>query len=266
MNTLENPLVNVIIPVWNGEKTILRAVNSIIEQTYLNVEILIVNDASTDNTKTILDSLKEPRVRIINLDKNIGRSAARNLAIDRAKGEYVAMLDADDWSYQDRIKEQVAYINKYNVSLCGTWAYLVDSSGNKSEWRQPTTTEEIRKTILRSNTFIHSTVMAKKTVLEEFGGYNENIKWAEDYDLYLKISSKYPVGNVPIILCEYTAPSGLKYSINEQWNKIKVKWKAIFNYGYSKKNLVYLLTPLIAILIPRRLKVWLKTFLIRKRR
>lgn len=258
----ENRLVSVVIPVYNGEKTILRAIDSILKQSYPNFEIIIVNDGSTDNTKSILNTIKDPRVKVINLDKNIGRSAARNLSINKARGEYIAMLDADDYSYPDRLEKQIAYMSQHKVSLCGTWAYLVDTSGNMTEWQQPTTTEEIRKTILRSNTFIHSSIMAKKSIIQEFGGYDENLHCSEDYDLYLKISSKYSVGNIPMILCEYISPSGIKYSIIEQYYKTKVKWKAIFNYGYSKKNFIYLFTPLIAQILPRRLKVWLKRFLI----
>lgn len=257
-----NPLVSVVIPVYNGERTICRAIDSILNQTYPNFEILVVNDASIDNTKSVLNSLKDPHIKVINLDRNIGRSAARNLAINKSKGEYIAMLDADDYSYPDRLKEQITYMDNQNVVLCGTWAYLVDLSGNKREWRQPTTTKEIRKNILHSNTFIHSTVMARKYVIQEFGGYDKNFKMAEDYDLYIKITGKYPVGNVPIILGEYTVSSGIKYVLKEQWYKVKAKWKAIFNYGFSKKNIVYLFSPLVAMFLPKRLKIRIKNLYI----
>ncbi len=264
MNSLSDPLVSVVIPVYNGASTIRRAVDSILNQSYANFELLVVNDASTDQTGAILSGLKDSRIRIINIDKNVGSSGARNLAIDQAKGDYIAMLDADDWSYRHRLAKQVDYMNTHrSVAMCGSWAHLVDSTGNRVVWKQPIDGEQIRKTILKSNTFIQSTIIAKRQVLKEVGGYCESLANVEDYDLSLRIVQKYPVANVPVVLGAYTAPVGIKYAIKEQWKKTPVKWRAIFKYGYPKRNLIYLLTPIIAVCIPRRIKVLTKSFLLK---
>ena len=264
MEKLSSPFVTVIIPVYNGTRTIEKAVNSILNQSYANFELLVVNDASTDQTRTILSGFNDSRIRIINIDKNIGRSAARNVAIDQAKGDYIAMLDADDWSYRHRLAKQIDYMNVHrSVVMCGSWAHFVDSKGNRVVWKQPIDSEQIRKTILKSNTFIQSTIVAKRQVLKEVGGYCESLEHGEDYDLGLRIAQKYSVANVPVVLGAYTAPVGIKYALREQWKKTSVKWRAIFKYGYPKKNLIYLLTPIIAVCIPRRIKVLTKSFLLK---
>jgi len=264
LNSLSGPLVSVVIPVYNGESTIRRAVDSILNQSYANFELLVVNDASTDQTGTILRGLKDSRIRIINVDKNIGRSAARNLGIDQAKGDYIAMLDADDWSYRHRLAKQVDYMNIHkSVVMCGSWAQLVDSTGHKVVWKQPIDSGRIRKTILMSNTFIQSTIVAKRQVLKEVGGYCESLEPAEDYDLCLRIAQKYSVANIPAVLGAYTVRAGIKYSIIEQWYKTRVKWRAIFKYGYPKRNLICLLTPIIAVCIPRRIRVLAKSLLLK---
>ena len=264
MGNLSNTLVTVVIPVYNGATTIQRAIDSILNQSYSNFELLVVNDASTDETRNILSGLEDSRIRIIDLDKNVGRSAARNLAISQAKGEYVAMLDADDWSYQNRLEKQVDYMNTHKtVALCGSWAHLIDSAGHKLVWKQPVDDEQIRKTIIKSNTFIQSTVMIKKQVLEESENYSSCLEPAEDYDLCLRITIKQIVANIPAVLGAYAAPIGISYCFTEQWRKTQVKWRAIFKYGYSKKDLVYLLTPVIAVLIPRRIKILIKGFFLK---
>ena len=107
---MKEPKVCVIMPVYNGEKTIKLALASLLNQSYTNWECVIVNDGSTDGTRSILDSLKDPRFRIFHLNKNCGRGVARDEALKRSEGDYLAYLDADDMMYKDKLKVQVEFL------------------------------------------------------------------------------------------------------------------------------------------------------------
>jgi glycosyltransferase involved in cell wall biosynthesis len=253
------PKVSVILPVYNGAETVETAIRSILAQTFENFELLIVNDGSTDKTAIAVDSIYDPRIRVFHLQRNVGRSKARNIGISESRGPYVAMTDADDVSYPDRLRLQVSFMESHpEIAMCGTWAHMLLPSGRKVEWRRPTEPEVIKRCMLSTNTVIHPTILVRKKVLDEVGGFDESLEPAEDYDLYLRIASRYQVANLPYILAEYRAHTNFRYRLHEQWAKVPVRWKAIFEYGYPRSNLVYLATPLIGLLMPLRLKLALK--------
>lgn len=119
---LLKPLVSVMMPAYNAEDTILRALNSLVNQTYSNWECIVVDDGSIDKTSYIVNSIDDSRIKLIRLHKNMGRGYARQIALDNTSGEYIAMLDADDWYYDDKLEKQVKiFINHPEVTLvsCG---------------------------------------------------------------------------------------------------------------------------------------------------
>lgn len=121
-------LVSVIMPVYNGEKTVQLALNSLLQQTFPNWRCIIVNDGSTDGTKTMLDALTDTRFKIIHLKKNVGRGAARQIALDHAEGDYLTYLDADDFYHKDKIlKCTTALENNPNLLLVATKAATYNS-------------------------------------------------------------------------------------------------------------------------------------------
>ena len=109
---MKEPKVCVIMPVYNGEKTIKLALASLLNQSYTNWECVIVNDGSTDGTRSILDSLKDPRFKVIHLQKNVGRGAARQVCLDNVEGDYLCYLDADDFYHKDKIFEQILVLER----------------------------------------------------------------------------------------------------------------------------------------------------------
>ena len=120
------PLVSIMMPVYNGIDTLELATNSLIEQSYTNWKCVIVNDGSTDGTKEFLDGLTDPRFHIIHFDVNKGRPIARQASLDAATGEYLAFLDADDFYHPEKLKEQIALMEKHpEVALvsCGNACY-----------------------------------------------------------------------------------------------------------------------------------------------
>lgn len=254
-----SPSISIIIPVYNGSKTIVNTLNTALSQNYENFEIIVVNDCSTDNTLELLREIKDPKLKIFSFEKNQGRSRARNFGIENAKSDYVAMLDADDFLYPDKLKKQIEYMILNNLDISGTWAYGIDEKGNRYPYFHPVTDEQIKSTIIKSNAFIQSTIIGKRDIFLEFGGYDSSLAGPEDYDLYLKIVKKYRAGNCPEILAEYQLPVGFKYLFKEQLNTSKVRLRALVRYGYSKANIIFVFTPLLVGLIPRKLKLKLKS-------
>jgi glycosyltransferase involved in cell wall biosynthesis len=122
----EQPLVTVMVPVYNGEKTIMLTIKSLIAQTYKNWVCVIVNDGSTDSTKEILNKIPDSRFKIIHLEKNLGRGAARQVALENAHGKYLAYLDADDFYHPSKLEKQLKYLElNPDVSLvtCGQGSF-----------------------------------------------------------------------------------------------------------------------------------------------
>lgn len=125
----DQPLVSVMMPVYNGEKTIMLAIKSLLTQTYKNWLCVIVNDGSTDSTRSILDKISDDRFKIIHLSENVGRGAARQIALDNSEGEYLAFLDADDFYHEDKLLRQVMFLNENrNLSLVSGRMVVFDSN------------------------------------------------------------------------------------------------------------------------------------------
>jgi glycosyltransferase involved in cell wall biosynthesis len=256
------PLISVVMPAYNSERTILPAVDSILGQTCKDLELVIVDDASSDSTAAILASVTDPRVRVISSQKNLGPGAARRLGVSRARGEYIAVQDADDISYPERLAVQLGFMREHKLALCGTWSYIVHQDGTKSEFRQTASPETIKKCIVASNMFIHTTVMFEKAAYEAVGGYDPRRFFAEDYDLYLRMIKRYRAGNVPRILAEYAAPDDdPDYLWRETKATVSVRWNAILKYRYPLYNIIFTLTPLIAMLVPKKIKLMTKQYL-----
>lgn len=256
-NLLSIPSVSFIIPVYNGEKTILKAIQSALNQNYKNFDVIVVNDGSRDNTLGVLNSISDPRLKIIDLKKNQGRSNARNTGVENSKSEFVAFLDADDSIVSNKLSLQMDYITKNHLDLCGTWG-TAKRDGLEIIYKQPVENEVIKNRIIKSHTFIHSTVVLKRDIFLNSGGYDKTLNFSEDYDLFLKIVPKIRSGNLPISTVTYSLPHGLKYAIKEQFAISKIRLRAILNYGYGIKNLIYVFTPLISLFIPRSFKLFIK--------
>ena len=256
------------MPVYNGEATVLASLNSILNQTYKNIEIIVVDDKSTDSTLSILKSVNDSRVRIISHPNRSTVGAIRSFGVKFAKGDYIAVQDADDISFPKRLEMQLEYMRKKSLKLCGTWAYLVKSDGSRYEFCHPVEYEDIKRNIIRTNCFIHTTVMFAKDAYEAVGGYNSSVQlnYVEDYDLLLRIVAKYPAGNIPKILAEYTAPKdSFKYIWREQSHTAYARFRAIFNYGYSWSNLFFVCSPLFVAFIPKKIKLWFRKLLFKKK-
>lgn len=182
----DQDLVSVIMSTYNDKNTITASIESILSQTYKNIEIHIINDGSTDSTTEIIETYAKHNENIFTYrnSKNIGLTKSLNLLIDKTKGVYIARQDADDISHPDRINRQLIAMKKNNLDFCGTRA-IIKQTGKII----PNYSYYIPKNILikYKNPFIHGTLVFKKEVLVALGGYDEKFYYSQDYKLIVNL-------------------------------------------------------------------------------
>lgn len=198
-----NPKVTVLMPVYNGERYLREAIDSILSQTFRDFEFLIINDASTDGSVGIINSYKDPRIRLVHNETNLDRCATPNKGLDLAQGEYLARMDCDDISLPMRLEKQVKFLDANpDVGVCGTWIKLFMDTDNIIKY--PLTHEPIKCHLLLGCQLAHSSVMLRKKVfLDHHLYYDDNYKTAEDYELWIRCSNVTLLANIPEILVKY---------------------------------------------------------------
>lgn len=189
---MEQPLVSIILPTYNRAKFIEKAIRSVWTQTYSNMELIVVNDGSTDDTVLVLDRLSKEnaKITIVNNQKNSGIVVALNNGIKSAKGKYIARLDDDDfWQDDKKIEKQVNFLeNNKDYVLVGGGVIKVDKDGKEIDrFLLPEKDEDIRKSILIDNVFVHTSVLFRKDAFEKTGGYNQDFLYIEDWDLWMNL-------------------------------------------------------------------------------
>lgn len=188
---IKQPLVTVLMPVYNGEKYLSEAIESILKQTYSNFEFLIIDDGSTDKSAQIISVFKskDRRIRVITHKRNKGLGDSLNEGISRSKGEFIARMDADDISLTDRLMEQVKImLRQKNISLVGTRYAVIDQKGQFVRVEQSLLSNELlKKVILFRSPFCHGSVMIRKHLLT-LEKYSLQKKHFEDYDLWARLS------------------------------------------------------------------------------
>lgn len=239
---MPNPKVSVIMALRNCERTAGKAVETIINQTFKDWEFVIVDDASTDNTGKILEEYakKDNRIRLFHNKVNQERCISRNRAIKESIGEYIAVLDGDDYAYPSRLAKQVVYLDTHlDCYLVGARAELIDEEGKKfgESWgvgHDEDITEELEK----QNRLVHSSIMFRNT--KEFW-YRDNMRYAEDYDLFMQmILSGKRLHLLQEILVKYTDKRDLVYNdylISQKYTQAAIReW---YNQMKDNNNDIY---------------------------
>ena len=197
----KSPLISVVMPVYDDEQFLNRAIDSILSQTYTNFEFIIIDDGSNTKTKNIINSYTDERLRIITHDINEGIVRSLNDGILAAKGKYIARMDADDISRKDRFEKQV-YILKKNrgYAVLGSFTNIV-SSNQKLLFtiEQPTRDEAIKNFMLHDSCIAHGSAMMIREAVVKVGMYSNKkyVMHAEDYDIFVKLAKQYKVANYP---------------------------------------------------------------------
>lgn len=194
------------MPVYNAEEYLVEAIESILSQTYVHFEFIIINDGSTDCSETIIDSYVESDHRVIHLkNKNQGISLSLNHGIQIAKGKYIARMDADDISFPNRFAEQIQFMeaNK-DIGVCGTWVDLIGDIRAGEFNRHPIEDEELKVRLLFTVCFVHpSVVMRRELLVKTNNFYNEKYTSAQDYDLWARLKDFTKFSNIPQTLMQY---------------------------------------------------------------
>lgn len=199
-----HPRVTILMPVYNGEKHLGPAIESILRQTYGDFVCLIIDDGSSDSSSSIALSFDDPRIRVERNPRNLGLVKTLNRGLDMVGTEFVARMDSDDIALPDRIERQIAYLdNNPGVGLCGT-AYEIFCEAVHQIITPPCEHESIIYGLLDDNAFLHSSVVARMDILNRHGlRYSESYKHAEDYDLWVRLARHTHVGILPQVLVRY---------------------------------------------------------------
>jgi glycosyltransferase involved in cell wall biosynthesis len=282
------PKVSIILPTYNGEKYIRKAILSVLEQSFFDWELIVVDDASTTLstsgsflTREIVNGFfdKDERVVYLRNEKNLGIQKSLNRGLCEAKGEYVARIDDDDeWVEKDKLKRQVEFLAKNpDYVLVGTGVIVVNESGQELfKFLNLEKDDEIRKKILGKNCFSHSSVMFRKEIIikNDSGtsttlsvNYPEtkNTLHAEDYYLWLKLGKQGRFYNLPIYGIKFMMRPGAigsKHKLKQFWNDILIVWQFKKDYpnflpGFLRSWLRFVLYGLGGFIPLLRLKYWI---------
>jgi glycosyltransferase involved in cell wall biosynthesis len=263
--------VSIVMPAYNAELYIEEAINSILNQNYTNLELIICNDCSTDNTEKIIDKfcILDSRVKKITNLKNEGISKSVNKCINISNSDFILRMDADDIMLPERIKRQINFLMKNpNIYMVGGAIELIDSKGKVLKKRKyPKTNDEIVRKIYYYNPFCHPSIAFRRCVIDNVGIYNSKFDGAEDFDLILRIIKKYEVANLEDAIIKYrihgSSISEIK-SRKQEALTIYLRHKAFYEYNLkiSKIALIYNFCQIISIiLIPNKLKRRIYNFL-----
>lgn len=193
------------MPAHDAEKYLSHAISSVLGQTLTDLELVVVDDASTDSTAAIVQTCDDKRVRYSRIERQAGPSGARNQALRLARAPYVAFLDADDVAYQDRFATQLAWMQSHaQTALLGAGYDVIDSNGDvlATEIR-PNGTASIRLTMLFDNVIATSLAFAKKDALFEAGLFDEGDLVAQDFDMWSRMAVRFPIARIPDNLGAY---------------------------------------------------------------
>jgi len=240
-----NPRVSVLMSVYNGEQYLEESVESILNQTFTDFEFIIIDDGSFDSSPNLLARYRQcdPRVLIHRFDGNRGLSAALNFGINLARGEYIVRMDADDISLQNRLQEQVAFMDANpGVGVCGTWVELIGNI-ERQIWRYPTRHADIHACMLFANTLVHPSVIMRAVSIEKYAlYYDENIRYAQDYELWGRALACVQFANLDQILLQHrihTEGAGVKHR-EAQYKTHEMVYRRLFSpfgFEYSDDDL-----------------------------
>ncbi len=193
-----SPILSVLLPVYNHAKYVSKAIDSILSQTYKDFELIIIDDASTEDLMSILSSYTDSRIRLHSNDKNIGVTKTLNKAIKLSRGKYLARQDSDDISFSKRFEMQIKAFDNEQVGLVGTWAHAIDFKG---EVVPKTYLQQIREVgdyqikdyLKQKNCLVHGSVMFRKEVVDKIGYYDPELYFAQDYNYWLRIAKFFDI-------------------------------------------------------------------------
>ena len=205
-NMSEQPYVSVVIPTYNRADLLKRAIESVQKQTYKKWELIIVDDNSSDNTEEIVSEIRDPRIRYVKNNKNLGAAASRNRGVVLANYELVAFQDSDDVCHQNKVEKQVSYMkqySEYDIVYSGFVNHHIDGTNILVPNHQLGIREgNLFPTLLVNNVIGAPTILIKRSLFLENGGFDIDLRALEDWDFVLRVSEKNKIGFVSEVLVD----------------------------------------------------------------
>lgn len=227
--------VSVIIPVYNTELYVEKCLNSVINQTYKNLEIIVINDCSTDNSLSIIKKFNDKRLKVINLDKNYGVAYARNKGVEESSGTYICYIDSDDYWDLKKIEKQVNFIKKNNyIFIYSDYAYFDDNKIKKVKVPRKITYKEA----LKNTTIFTSTVMFNMKYLSKKDIYMPEVRRGQDTLTWWKVLKKGVTAySINEVLAYYrinnnSLSSNKLTALKRTWNIYKIENINLFKRTY----------------------------------
>ncbi len=204
---MNSPVISVIMPAFNAESTLPEAIESVLSQTFSSFELLVIDDGSSDGTCNMARcyAQSDDRVRVLVNEVNVGISKSRNLALKAARGEFIACLDSDDVAEPSRLALQVAFLTEHpEVVLVGSDLVIINEQSQIVGFRTyPHNDASLRRALPRRNPFAQPASMFRAAVVQQLGGYREDLAVCEDYDLFFRMAEKGEVANLDQPLTRY---------------------------------------------------------------
>jgi glycosyltransferase involved in cell wall biosynthesis len=192
-------LISVVIPVYNGEKTIRQTLESVLNQTFTDFEVIVINDGSQDATLEIVANIADPRLKVFSYP-NAGQAASRNRGLSQARGEFIAFLDADDLWTSDKLEAQLRVLQENpQAAVAYSWSDCIDESGNfLREASHRTVNGDVYAKLLLTDFLDNgSNPLIRRQAITEVGGFDESLPPAEDWDMWLRLAARYHFVAVP---------------------------------------------------------------------
>lgn len=261
------PKVSVIMTVYNEQEHIKKSVTSVLNQSYEDFELVIVNDGSDDRTREILENeFNDRRMKIFN-QENKGRVKALNQALNLSMGEYIAILDADDYCLPERLEKQVEFLDRNpDVGAVGTAYYRYDEI-RREKWirKYPTENEKIKKEMSKYMPLAHSSVMIRRYCLKEIGNYNEEFDTLQDMELLIRIAKKFKLANLnePLIIRNIRSDSFFHRSFRQSYRNrllVRLNLKAIKELSLPIKYYFFPLGRMVYFQLPNNFKRIVRKF------
>jgi glycosyltransferase involved in cell wall biosynthesis len=261
------PDITVLMSVYNGRPYLNEAVESIVEQTHEDFEFLIIDDASTDGSRSILEEWagRDGRIRLILHDENRGLGYALAEGIKEARAPWIARMDDDDIAFPDRLERQVQYLEEHpNIDILSSWAIEIDAQGEPIRLRQvPTSHEDIIR-LIWTIPVIHPAVLFRRESIQRVGSYSSALRRRQDYDLWFRCAAAgLRFANIPepLIYYRFTDDYYSKNDLRTALDQVQIGWKGCRMVGASPVAYVGVMAPLVRALLPKRLSKFIQLLL-----
>ena len=258
-----DPEVSIIMSVYNEEKTLTKCINSVLNQSFKDFEFIIIDDCSNDNSLDIIKdhAEKDDRIKIINNENNIGLTKSLNKGIEKAKGKYIGRIDADDWWELNKLEIQMKFIESNpDYGVVGTNVIRHNEyTGEIKIEKKPENDEDIKKAILKGAPLAHSSIVLKKSLLDIYGAYDEQVKYGQDYELYFRLMNCTKFYNIQKLLYHKATHGKDSISLNkwklQYMQGIKIKLKYYKKYNVPLITYLNIIPDLFMLIFPKRLKI-----------